>query len=137
MSRKVSLLIVLFGIFSSVLIVYLDDFNSESVGLLQIVPIDLIAAFLLYVISKYVKINCIFLLIFIVLINVLLLFNTTGWSEGSMEGAAYTIQILKPATDLMYGLILISAFLLGIPLGLYIIFLVALSKLFCQVSDDS
>jgi hypothetical protein len=137
MSRKVSLSIVLFGILLSVLIVYLDEFNSELVGLIYLLAIDLIAALLLFIGSKYLKFICKLHFIFIVLINILLLFNTTGWSEGTMQGGAYTIQFLQPATDLMYGMILISAFLLGIPIGLYIIFLIALSQLFCQISDDS
>jgi hypothetical protein len=49
----------------------------------------------------------------------------------------YFIQMLQPATDLMYALILFSAFLLGFPISLYILFLVGLSQLFCQTSKKT
>jgi hypothetical protein len=137
MSRQVSLFIVLFGIFASILIVYLDKFDPESVGLIQILVIDLFVTILFFIVSKYLKFICKLHFIFILLINILLLFNTTGWNEGRMGGSAYIIQMLQPATDLMYGMILISAFLLGIPIGLYIIFLVGLSQLFCQIPNSS
>jgi hypothetical protein len=127
-----ALLIVLLGILTTIVIAYLDKLDNDSIGLIQILVIDLFAAILFFKVSKYQKLICKLHFVLILLINILLLFNTTGWNEGRMGGSAYTIQMLQPATDLMYGLILFSAFLLGIPIGLYIIFLVGLSQLFCN-----
>lgn len=132
MSKKVSLLIVLLGILTTILIAYLDELGNASIGLIQILVIDLITAILFFIVSKYLKFICKLHFVLILLINILLLFNTSGWNEANMEGSAYVIQMLQPATDLMYALILFSAFLLGFPIGIYIIFLVGLSQLFCN-----
>jgi hypothetical protein len=137
MSRKVSQLIVLLGILITIVIAYLDKLDHDSMGLIQILVIDLFAAILFFIVSKYLKFICKLHFVLILLINILLLFNATGWNEGGMEGRAYTIQMLQPATDLMYGLLLFSAFSLGIPIGLYIVFLVGLSQLFCQIPNSS
>lgn len=137
MSRKISLLIVLLGISSTILIAYLDEFGNASLGLIQILLIDLFAAILFFIVSRYLKFICMLHLILLLIINFLLISNVSGWNEANMAGSTYIIQMLQPATDLMYGLILFSAFLLGIPIGLYIVFLVGLSQLLCQIPNRS
>jgi len=132
MSKKVSLVIVFLGMGITAIIAYLDKLDTGSVGLIQILVIDLVVTMLLFIMAKYVKFICKMPLIALFVTNVLLLFNTSGWNEGRMAGTSYIFSILQPATDLMYALLLFSAFSLGIPLIIYIIFLVALSKLVCK-----
>lgn len=132
MSRKISLLIVLLGILTTILIAYLDELDKDSMGLIQILVIDLITAILFFIVSKYLKFICKLHFLLILLINILLISNVSGWNTGGMEGRIYMIHLLQPATDMLYWILFFSAFLLGIPIGLYIIFLVGLSQLFCN-----
>ena len=68
-------------------------------------------------------------LFFILLgLNVLLLANGEDWSEGSMKSLFYYIPALGELTDTLYSLLLFSAFLLCIPLLLYMAFLYAISS---------
>lgn len=120
------------GIGITAIVAYLDKLDTDSVGLIQILAIDLVLTMLLFIMAKYVKFICNLPLITLFLMNILLLFNTSGWNEGRMAGSSYVLSMLQPATDLMYALLLFSAFLLGIPLLIYIIFLVALSNLVCK-----
>jgi len=48
--------------------------------------------------------------------------NCSGWNEGSMKVAACTLdsRLLRDLADLLYGVVLISAFILGLPILLYI-----------------
>ena len=60
--------------------------------------------------------------------NYLLLENAAGWNEGSMSSRYYYIDFLGSASDFLYAFILISAFLLSIPIIWYIAFLYSISK---------
>lgn len=137
MSRKTSLIIVLFGILSTILIAYLDEFGTDSIGLIQILLIDLFTAILLFILLKYKFFSYKFNFFAMLSVNFLFFLNVSGWNTGGMEGRTYIIQLLQPATDMLYWIIFFSAFLLGIPIILYIIFLFALSQLFCHISNKS
>lgn len=69
-------------------------------------------------------------LFFILLgLNILLLANGKDWSEGSMKSSFYYIPALGELTDTLYSWLLFSAFLLCIPLLLYMAFLYAISSI--------
>jgi hypothetical protein len=89
MPRKVSLLIVLLGILTIITIAYLDKPSNASIGLIQILVIDLCTSILLFIVSKYLKFICELHFVLIFLINILLLFNVSGWNEANMEGNSY------------------------------------------------
>ena len=69
-------------------------------------------------------------LFFILLgLNILLLANGKDWSESSMKSSFYYIPALSELTDTLYSLLLFSAFLLGVPLFIYMAFLYSISSI--------
>ncbi len=56
-------------------------------------------------------------------VHLFLLYNTSDWNEGAMAGSTYIIPFLKPATDELHGLFLLSIFSAFIPLIMYIFIL--------------
>jgi len=48
--------------------------------------------------------------------------NCSGWNEGSMQVASCVVDVapLRHLADLLYGWVLLSAFLLGLPILVYV-----------------
>lgn len=129
-----NLVIVLVCLIGAIIIVGLDDFGKESLGLLTLLVIDIFVAFVFFLITKYKPKMCRYTLLLLFATNILLLFNAVGWNEGSMQGSYYYVPFLKNITDVLYALMLFSAFLLMLPMILYAIFLYNVARLFCK--DD-
>lgn len=60
---------------------------------------------------------------------VLALFNCSGWNEGSMRVATCIVDTpaLREWAEILYGFLLLASFLAGIPLLIYLAFLIALA----------
>jgi hypothetical protein len=122
-----NIVVVILGVISIFWIFFLDHFGKGSLGLLELLLINLISIFIFYFSSKTKPYFCKFHFLLILIINFLLLLNTSNWNEGSMSGSNFIIPLLQPATDLLYGLLLFF-----IPLLVYLLFLYSVSKLFCR-----
>lgn len=131
-----SKLIVIAGIILTTVVLYLDNFEKDSLGLLQLVIIDFLTVGIVYFLTQKKPKVCWFSILVVVTVHILLLSNASGWNEGSMSGGSYIIPFLKDATDVLYALILFSAFLLLIPLAIYGLFIISLANLFCGYSTS-
>lgn len=107
---------------------------GEGFPFFYLMTINMVVCFL-YAITPIRKNNYILLVILILIANFLILFNAEGWNEGSMQGRYDYIEILKPTTDMIYGTILFSGFVLGIPIILYIFLINSLDKLTHYLSN--
>ena len=127
-----NILIVVFSVILTIIVFVLDDFEKDSLGLLQLIIIDFITVGIIYFLTKKKSKACSSSILALITVHILLLSNASGWNEGSMSGGSYIIPFLKNATDALYALILFSAFLLLIPLAIYGLFIISLVKLFCE-----
>ncbi len=127
-----NLVIVLVCLIGAIIIVGLDNFGKESLGLLALLVIDVFVAFVIFLIAKYKPKMCRYTFILLLAINILLFLNAVGWNEGRMQGSYYYVVFLKNVTDVLYALMLFSAFLLMIPMIIYVIFLYNVAQLFCK-----
>ena len=127
-----NVVIVFTGMLLTIVILILDNSGKESIGLLQLVVIDFISIFFLSFFTKDKSKLCLYAFVLVIIIHILLFNNTSGWNEGSMSGGKYIIPFFKNATDTLYSLILFSAFLLLIPIVIYVIFIKSLIGLFCN-----
>ena len=132
-----SKLIVVAGIILTTIVLFLDNFEKDSLGLLQLVIIDFIIVAIVYFLTRKKPKACWFSILVVIAVHILLLSNSSGWNEGSMRGVSYIIPFLKNATDILYALILFSAFSFLIPLVIYGIFIISLTNLFCENSTSS
>lgn len=132
-----NLFTVILFVVSVFYIAFLDHFEKDSLGLLEVLFIDFFILFLAVLFSKKKPGFCKYIFIILLATNILLLFNTSDWNEGAMGGSYYYVPLLKYATDILYALILFSAFLLLIPIIIYLFFLYSLSKLFCKKDKKS
>lgn len=124
--------IVIAWVILTIVVLGLDNCEKDSLGLLQLVIIDFITVGTAYLlIRKKSKVCWFSTLVVVVLVHILLLSNASGWNEGSMSGGSYVIPFLKNVTDVLYTLILFSAFSLLIPLAIYGLFIVSLINLLC------
>lgn len=137
MPNLLNWLIVIAGVILTTVVLFLDEFEKDSIGLLYLVIINFTTVGVVYLLTpkknKFCKFT-IFIAVFVV--HILLLNNVSGWNEGSMSGATYIIPFLKNATDVLYALLLFSAFFLLIPLGIYGLFIFSLVSLFCKNSTS-
>ena len=131
-----NVVIVFTGMLLTIVILILDNSGKESIGLLQLVVIDFISIFFLSFFTKDKSKLCLYAFVLVIIIHILLFNNTSGWNEGSMSGGKYIIPFFKNATDTLYSLILFSAFLLLIPMVVYIIFITSLIGLFCDLGNN-
>ena len=132
----VSKLIVIAGIIITFIILQLDNYEKDSLGLLQLVIIDFMTLIITYIIVLLTKKKskfCHLSLIAIIIVHILLFANVSGWSASSMSGRVYIIPFLKNATDTLVALIMFSGFFLFIPLILYGLFIAALRDIFCKI----
>ena len=130
-------LIVIAGVILTTLVLFIDKFGKDSIGLLHLLVINLITVSIVYFLtSRKIKFCKYIIFVAVVAVHILLLNNTSGWNEGSMSGGTYIIPFLKNATDVLYALILFSAFFLLIPLGIYGFFILSLVNLFCKKSTS-
>jgi len=128
--------VVALGIAFTITILFLDNFDKDSRGLLQLVVIDFFTVVIVYALTRKKPMVCKFTtLSIIVIVHILLLSNASGWNEGSMSGVSYVVPLFKDASDTLYALILFSAFLLLIPLVIYGFFIKSLVTLFCEKSN--
>ncbi|MBN2768799.1 MAG: hypothetical protein JXQ68_06815 [Campylobacterales bacterium] len=127
--------VVIAGVILTIVVLFLDNFEEGSLGLLQLIIIDFLTIGIVYFLTrKKTKVCWSSILIAIAIVHILLLNNASGWNEGSGSGTSYIIPFLKNATDTLYALILFSAFLLLIPLTIYGFFIISLINLFCKNS---
>lgn len=127
-----NLVVVILCLIGSIIIVRLDNFGKDSIGLLTLLIIDIFIAFITFLIAKDKPKVCKYAFTIILAINFLLFFNAIGWNEGNMQGSHYYVPFLKNVTDVLYALMLFSAFLLMIPIIIYVVFLYSVAQLFCK-----
>ncbi|WP_169940901.1 hypothetical protein [Campylobacter sp. RM15925] len=118
-----------------VIAVALTFLFGEGFPIIYLMIINLVICFIYANISIFKKLHHSILFTVLIILHLLLLFNVQGWNEGSMSGSYYYIELLKPASDLLYGLLLVSAFTFCLPLIFYILFLNSLAKLTHYLSN--
>lgn len=137
MPNLLNWLIVIAGVILTTVVLFLDNFEKDSIGLLHLVVINFITVGIVYFLTPKKTKFCKFIIfVAVVVVHILLLNNASGWNEGSMTGATYIIPFFKNATDVLYALLLFSAFFLLIPLGIYGLFILSLVSLFCNNSTS-
>ena len=102
--------------------------DREAVGFKILILTDIVICLIYGLIPRLRNCKYFVLLGILLFINFLLLCNVEGWNEGSMAGNYYYIDFFKPASEILWSLLLISAFLLSIPIALYVSFLHFLSR---------
>lgn len=88
--------------------------------------------------TKFNKYQKIIYLIFLG-IPIFSILTCSGWNEGSMSVSHCLIncQIMEEFANLMYGTLLISAFLAGIPIFIYIWIIKSIANLFAsEIKSD-
>ncbi|MDO5045896.1 hypothetical protein [Campylobacter sp.] len=108
---------------------------GEGFPIIYLMIINLVICFIYANIPIFKKLHHSILFTVLIVVHLLLLLNVQGWNEGSISGSYYYIELLKPISDLLCGILLLSAFTFGIPLLLYMIFLVSLSKIAYYLSN--
>ena len=102
--------------------------DRDAVGFKILILTDIVICLIYGLIPRLRNCKYFVLLGILLFINFLLLCNVEGWNEGSMAGSYYYIDFFKPASDILWSLLLISAFLFSIPIALYVSFLHFLSR---------
>ncbi|UFH60820.1 hypothetical protein [Sulfurovum mangrovi] len=97
--------------------------DKETLGIIQILVIDILATVILSGIALKKPYLCKFNFYILLGINFLLLLNAPEWNEGSGSSSYYYIAFLQPASDFLALFMVLSAFLLAIPIILYFMFL--------------
>jgi hypothetical protein len=124
-------IIVIVGIIALIIILNLDNFEKDSLGLLQLVIIDFLTIGIVYIISKRKAKICSYIFIILLAVHLLLFFNANGPGE-FLNPSSYVIPFFQYATDTLRALFFFSAFMLLIPIVLYGLFVVSLANIFCQ-----
>ncbi len=118
--------IVIFKIIVAIVNVFaiLTILNSEDYafrGLMELVLLDTFIVGSMYFINrKKEKLYFIFSIVSLLIFHVFLGFNSAEWNEGSMASSFYILPFLSDMSDGFLALIILSAFLLLIPLVMYI-----------------
>lgn len=102
--------------------------DMDAVGFKILILTDIVICLIYGLIPRLRNCKYFVLLGILLFMNFLLLCNVEGWNEGSMAGSYYYIDFFKPASDILWSLLLISAFLFSIPIALYVSFLHFLSR---------
>ena len=111
--------------------------NRDAVGFKILILTDIVICLIYGLIPRLRNCKYFVLLGILLFINFLLLCNVEGWNEGSMAGSYYYIDFFKPASDILWSLLLISAFLFSIPIALYVSLLHFLSRTtYCLLNRD-
>lgn len=125
-------IIFFLGVLYNILLLLSGDYTNDTKAMLSIFAINCFLAFLVCFLLKNNKYSCKIAFFLIVLTNILFLENTTGWNEGSMSGSSYVIPFFQYITDWLYGFLLVSAFIGGIPVIVYLLFIYSIVLFFCK-----
>ena len=110
----------------------LIDILQLFLPVLFLIAVNLGLLSILFYIEK-TRGKCWLYTISLIALNIFLLMNTSDWNEGRMTGSSYIIPFLKPATDTLYGLLLLSIFTAFIPLGIYFISVGIMILIICRI----